>query len=68
MSTVARQFAHTLREIGIRHVFGVPSGNMIDYIEALRKEEGIDFVLVGHEATAAIMADVCGSISGWQFH
>ncbi|MFV0592962.1 MAG: thiamine pyrophosphate-binding protein [Draconibacterium sp.] len=64
MPTVAQQFAHTLREIGVRYVFGVPSGNMIDYIEALRKEEGIDFILVAHEATAAIMADVCGRISG----
>lgn len=64
MPTVAQQFAHTLRDIGVRYVFGVPSGNMIDYIEALREEEGIDFVLVGHEATAAIMADVCGRITG----
>ncbi len=64
MPTVAQQFAHTLREIGVRYVFGVPSGNMIDYIEALREEEGIDFILVGHEATAAIMADVCGRITG----
>ncbi|MFV0267078.1 MAG: thiamine pyrophosphate-binding protein [Draconibacterium sp.] len=66
MSTVAQQFAHTLRDIGVRYVFGVPSGNMIDYIEAIREEEGIDFVLVGHEATAAIMADVCGRITGVQ--
>lgn len=64
MPTVAQQFAHTLKEIGVRYVFGVPSGNMIDYIEALRKEEEIDFILVGHEATAAIMADVCGRFTG----
>jgi len=65
MSTsVAQQFAHTLREIGVRYVFGVPSGNMIDYMEALRLEDGIDFVLVGHEASAAIMADVCGRLTG----
>ncbi|HPF52264.1 MAG TPA: thiamine pyrophosphate-binding protein [Draconibacterium sp.] len=62
--TVAQQFAHTLRDIGVRYVFGVPSGNMIDYIEALRLEKGIDFILVGHEATAAIMADVCGRLTG----
>jgi acetolactate synthase-1/2/3 large subunit len=64
MSTVAQKFAHTLREIGVRYVFGVPSGNMIDYIEALRKEDGIDFVLVAHESTAAFMADVCGRLTG----
>jgi len=64
MTSVAQQFAHTLRVIGVRYVFGVPSGNMTDYIEALRKEPGIDFVLVGHETTAAFMAGVCGRLTG----
>jgi acetolactate synthase-1/2/3 large subunit len=64
MSTVAQQFARTLKEIGVRYVFGVPSGNMIDYIEALRLEDGIDFVLVGHESTAAFMAGVYGRLTG----
>ena len=64
MSTVAQIFARTLREIGVRFVFGVPSGNMTDYIEALRLEHGIDFILVGNETTAAFMAGVCGRLSG----
>jgi len=64
MPTVAQIFAHTLKEIGVQFVFGVPSGNMIDYIEALREEEGIDFILTGHESTAAFMADVCGRLTG----
>lgn len=64
MPTVAQIFAQTLKEIGVRFVFGVPSGNMIDYIEALRKEDGIDFILVGHEATASFMAGVCGRLTG----
>jgi acetolactate synthase-1/2/3 large subunit len=64
MRTVAQQFARTLKEIGVRFVFGVPSGNMTDYIEALRLEDGIDFVLVGSETTAAFMAGVCGRLTG----
>lgn len=64
MSTVAQIFARTLKEIGVRFVFGVPSGNMTDYIEALRLEDGIEFVLVGHETTAAFMAGVCGRLTG----
>ena len=64
MPTVAQLFAHTLKEIGVRFVFGVPSGNMTDYIEALRLEEGIEFVLVGHENTAAFMAGVFGRLTG----
>ena len=64
MNTVAQEFTHTLKEIGVKFVFGVPSGNMIDYMEAIRKEEGIDFVLTGHESAAAFMAAVCGRLSG----
>ncbi len=64
MTTVAQIFAHTLKEIGVRFVFGVPSGNMIDYIEALRQEEGIDFILAGNETNAAFMACVCGRLTG----
>lgn len=64
MSTVAREFAHTLKETGIKYVFGVPSGNMTDYIEAIRQEEGIDFILTGHESAAAFMAAVYGRLTG----
>ncbi|SHI41633.1 hypothetical protein SAMN05444280_10230 [Tangfeifania diversioriginum] len=31
MPTVANKFARTLKAIGVRYVFGVPSGNMTDY-------------------------------------
>jgi acetolactate synthase-1/2/3 large subunit len=64
MPTVAENFARTLKEVGVKYVFGVPSGNMTDYIESLRKEEGIDFVLTGHESAAAFMAAVCGRLTG----
>ncbi|MCK5349056.1 MAG: thiamine pyrophosphate-binding protein, partial [Desulfobacula sp.] len=64
MITVARQFSETLKEIGIRYVFGVPSGSMIDYIEAIRKTGKIDFILVSHEASAGFMAYVCGRLTG----
>jgi len=64
MPSVAQIFAHTLKEIGVRFVFGVPSGNMISYIEAIREEQGIEFILVGHESTAAFMADVYGRLTG----
>ena len=64
MKTVALQFAQTLKDIGIRYVFGVPSGSMIDFIEAIRQTAGIDFVLVSNEASAGFMADVCGRLTG----
>lgn len=64
MPTIAQIFARSLKKIGVRFVFGVPSGNMIDYIEALRLEDGIDFILVGHETTSAFMAGVYGRLTG----
>ena len=63
MTTVAQRFAETLRQIGVRYVFGVPSGSMIDYMEAIRKTDGIDFVLVSHEAGAGFMASICGRLT-----
>jgi len=62
--TVATEVIETLRDIGVRHVFGVPSGGWVDYMEALRLTDGIDFVLATHEGGAAFMADVCGRLTG----
>lgn len=41
----------TLRKAGIRHGFGIPSGNVLPLIDAMRRE-GIDFVLTAHERSA----------------
>jgi acetolactate synthase-1/2/3 large subunit len=62
--TVAETLVEALREIGVKFVFGVPSGGWVDYMEALRTAEGIEFVLTTHEGGAAMMADVCGRLSG----
>jgi acetolactate synthase-1/2/3 large subunit len=62
--TVARKVVRTLRDMGVRHVFGVPSGGWVDYMEAIRETDGIDFVLTSHEGGASFMADVCGRITG----
>ena len=62
--TVAQVVTETLAQIGVRHVFGVPSGGWVDYMEAIRHTEGIDFILTTHEGGAAIMAAVCGRLTG----
>lgn len=62
--TVAKVVAETLRELGVRHVFGVPSGGWVDYMEALRTTPGIEFVLTTEEGSGGMMADVCGRLSG----
>lgn len=62
--TVAQEVINTLKELGVKHVFGVPSGGWVDYMEAMRITDGIDFVLATHEGGAGFMADVCGRITG----
>lgn len=62
--TVAFEVVEALRDLGVKFVFGVPSGGWVDYMEALRQTEGIEFVLATHEGGAAFMADVCGRLSG----
>lgn len=62
--TVALRVVRKLRDMGVRHVFGVPSGGWVDYMEALRRTDGIDFVLTSHEGGAGFMADVCGRLTG----
>lgn len=61
--TVAFEVVEALRDLGVKFVFGVPSGGWVDYMEALRQTEGIEFVLATHEGGAAFMADVCGRLS-----
>jgi acetolactate synthase-1/2/3 large subunit len=60
----ATTFAETLKSLGIRYVFGVPSGAWIDYMEAIRETDGIEFILVGNEASGGFMADACWRLTG----
>src|SRR5258707_12760496 len=62
--TVAAAFVESLRELGVKYVFGVPSGGWVDYMEALRRADGIEFILTTHEGAAGMMADVCGRLTG----
>src|SRR5215212_7478932 len=62
--TVATALVEGLRALGVRYVFGVPSGGWVDYMEALRVADGIDFILTTHEGGAGMMADVCGRLTG----
>lgn len=63
MKTVAEKWAEVLDKIGVRFVFGIPSGPWVEYMEALRHSDA-EFVLVSNEASAGFMADVCGRITG----
>lgn len=59
--TCAETLARTLRDAGITRMFGLPGGEILDFVEAARKL-GIDFTLVRHEATASFLADALGQL------
>ncbi len=61
--TVAERIAALLRVHGVEHVFGVPSGDWLPYMEAFAAA-GIEFVLVANEASAGFMAAVYGWLRG----
>lgn len=61
---VAQRLAKTLVELGVQYVFGVPSGNFVEYGEAIREAEGIEFVLVSNEASGGFMADAHWRLTG----
>lgn len=62
MPTCAETLATTLADAGVERMYGLPGGEILDFIEAARKA-GIDFVLTRHEAVAALMADAAGQIA-----
>src|SRR2546429_9608851 len=53
----------TLKANGVTRGFGLPSGNVLPLMEAMRTG-GIEFVLTAHEGSAGFAADVTGRITG----
>lgn len=53
----------TLRAAGITHGYGIPSGNVLPLIDAMRRG-GIEFVLTAHEASAGFAAETTGRLTG----
>jgi acetolactate synthase-1/2/3 large subunit len=61
--TVAAALAATLQEAGVTTVFGLPGGENVEVLEALRVE-GIRFLLVRNESSALFMADAQARLTG----
>jgi acetolactate synthase-1/2/3 large subunit len=61
--TNADLLVQMLREAGVSHGFGIPSGNVLPLLEAMRTG-GLPFVLTAHEGSAAFAADVMGRVNG----
>ncbi len=62
-TNVAEQLAAFLSERGVKYIFGLPGGENVAFIEALRRI-GIEFILTHHETPAAYAADVTGQYTG----
>jgi acetolactate synthase-1/2/3 large subunit len=62
-TTNAGVLARRLRAHGVRTIFGIPSGQILPAVEAA-EQQGIRFILVSHEMSAAFMADVVGRLTG----
>lgn len=62
MPTTAQVIAATLKANGIRHLFGLPGGEVAELMGACRAA-GLGFVLARHENAACLMAAVTGEIS-----
>ncbi len=63
MPTTAEALARSLADRGVEILFGLPGGEIVAFIDACRRA-GIRFLLTGHEASAAWMAQVTGQITG----
>src|SRR5574338_1593084 len=61
--TNADLIVRMLRDAGVTHAFGIPSGNVLPLLDALRRG-GMQFVLTAHEGSAAFAADVTGRLTG----
>src|SRR5262249_7677404 len=53
----------TLRAAGITRGVGIPSGNVLPLMDAMRRG-GVEFVLTAHEGSAGFAADVTGRMTG----
>ena len=63
LETVADALADELADAGADRVFGLPGGEVLWLMDALRRR-GIQFVLCRHESDAGVMAGVYGKLKG----
>ena len=63
MPTCAEVLARSLHDLGVRTVFGLPGGENVRILDALR-EQGIAFVLVRNESSAAYAASARWTLTG----
>lgn len=63
MKTVAEFFAEQLRAAGVQRVYGLPGGENVEILDAMRRQ-GLDFILVKNESSACYMAATEARLTG----
>ena len=56
MTTVAEQLVRILQNSGVRRIYGIVGDSLNPIVDAVRRTEGIEWVHVRHEETAAFAA------------
>lgn len=62
--TGAEALVESLKAEGVKHIFGIPGGAIIDVYDVLYDEEEIDHILTRHEQAAAHAADAYARVTG----
>ncbi|KXA98873.1 acetolactate synthase catalytic subunit [candidate division MSBL1 archaeon SCGC-AAA259J03] len=61
--TGAQALVESLKAEGVKHIFGIPGGAIIDVYDVLYDEEEIDHILMRHEQAAAHAADAYSRVT-----
>lgn len=64
MPTVADQFVEVLVQAGVQRIYGIVGDSLNPVVDAVRRTEGVEWVHVRHEETAAFAAGAEAQITG----
>jgi len=62
--TVSDVLIEQMAEWGIRYIFGIPGTSSLGLVDAIRKNEKLEYIQVRHEQIAAFMASAYGKLTG----
>ena len=63
-TTVSDIMIKQMAELGLKHVFGIPGTSILGVVDAIKRNDKLEFIQVRHEQTAALMASAYGKLTG----
>ena len=63
-STVSDIMVEQMAVLGLKHVFGIPGTSILGVVDAIKRNDKLEFIQVRHEQTAAFMASAYGKLTG----